>query len=256
MADFYSGKATQPKTDYLFDAIGNTNLTFINKFGYNGDIDSSTDPEDVWSFGGLYTFISSPVPLFISSSNNADNQEITVSGLDENWLPQTQVVTLTGQTKAPIPGTWLRVHRALNSDSTSFAGRIYIYEDTTPVVGVPTASFVRAVIETNAQQTQMALYTIPANKTGYISSIIANVYNAGNADSSALMQMLIRKEGGVFRDIFRFALNSTGSSTNTYEYQFPVKFPPKTDIIFRVLEVNKNDTAISINFQIVEDSNP
>lgn len=256
MADFYSGKATQPKTDVLLDAIGNSNLTFINKFGYNGEIDTGSDPEDVWSFGGLYTFISSPVPLFISSSNNADNQEITVSGLDENWLPQTQVVTLTGQAKAPIPGTWLRIFRAYNSDSTSFAGRIYIYEDTTPVLGVPTASFVRASIETNAQQTQMALYTIPANKTGYISAIIANVYNAGNADSSALMQMLIRTEGGVFRDIFRFALNSTGSSTNTYEYHFPVKFPAKTDIIFRVLEVNKNDTAVSINFQIVEDSNP
>jgi len=148
------------------------------------------------------------------------------------------------------------MHRAFNSDSTSFAGRIYIYEDTTPVLGVPTASFVRASIETNAQQTQMALYTIPANKTGYSDAIIANVYNAGNSDSSALIQMLIRTEGGVFRDIFRFALNSTGSSTNSYEYKFPLKFLPKTDILFRVLEVNNNDTAVSINFQIVEDSNP
>jgi len=256
LAEFYSGKATQPKSDFLLDAMGNTNLTFINKFGYNGDIDAGSGPEDVWSFGGLYTFISSPVPLFISSDNNADNQEITVFGLDENWLPQTQVVNLTGQTKAPIPGTWIRMHRAFNSDSTSFAGRIYIYEDTTPVLGVPTASFVRASIETNAQQTQMALYTIPANKTGYSDAIIANVYNAGNSDSSALIQMLIRTEGGVFRDIFRFALNSTGSSTNSYEYKFPLKFLPKTDILFRVLEVNNNDTAVSINFQIVEDSNP
>ena len=101
MAGFYSGKAIQPKSDVLFDAIGNTNLTFINQVGNNDDIDTDSDPEDVWSFGGLYTFISSPVPLFISSSNNADNQEITISGLDENWLPQTQVITLTGQTKSP-----------------------------------------------------------------------------------------------------------------------------------------------------------
>lgn len=224
----------------------------VNKFGFNGEIDTGSDPEDVWSFGGLYTFISSPVPLFISSSDNSDNQEITVSGLDENWLPQTQVVTLTGQAKAPIPGTWLRIYRAFNSDSTSFAGRIYIYEDTTPVLGVPTASFVRASIEANAQQTQMALYTISADCKGYITAIIANVYNAGNADSSALIQLLVRAEGGVFRDIFRFSLNSTGSSTNTYEYKFPVEFSPKTDLIFRVLEVNKNDTAVSINFQVVE----
>lgn len=256
MSGFYSGKAIQPKSDVLFDAIGNTNLTFINQVGNNGDIDTDSDPEDVWSYGGLYTFILSPVPLFISSSDNTDTQIITVSGLDENWLPQTQVITLTGQTKAPILGTWMRIDRAFNSDATEFAGRVYIYEDTTPVAGVPTASFVRGVIETDSQQTQMALYTIPANKTGYISAIIANVYNAGNADASALIQMRVRFEGGVFRDIFRLSLNTTGSSTNTYTFLFPDKFPPKTDIIFRVLEVNKNNTAVAINFQIVEDSNP
>lgn len=111
----------------------------------------------------------------------------------------------------------------------------------------------RGVIETDAQQTQMALYTIPDDVNGYIPSIIANIYNAGNADSSSLIQMRVRFEGGIFRDIFRFSLNSTGSSTNTYSFKFPVKFPPRTDIIFRVIEVSKNDTAVSINFQIVED---
>lgn len=253
MADVFSGSPPKPKTPVLLDSIGVSNLKLINKFGYNSEIDTATDPEDVWSYGGLYTFISSPVPLFISSSDNTDTQIITVSGLDENWLPQTQTVTLVGQTKTPIAGTWMRIDRAFNSDSTEFAGRVYIYEDTTPVAGVPTASFVRGVIETDAQQTQMALYTIPDDVNGYIPSIIANIYNAGNADSSALIQMRVRFEGGVFRDIFRFSLNSTGSSTNTYSFQFPVKFPPRTDIIFRVIEVSKNDTAVSINFQIVQD---
>ncbi len=253
MAGVFSGSSPKPKTPALLDSIGVSNLNLINNFGFNGEIDTATDPEDVWSYGGLYTFISSPVPLFISSSDNTDTQIITVSGLDENWLPQTQTVTLVGQTKTPIAGTWMRIGRALNSDATEFAGRVYIYEDTTPVAGVPTSSFLRGVIETDAQQTQMAIYTIPDDINGYIPSIIANIYNAGNADASALIQMRVRFEGGVFRDIFRFSLNSTGSSTNTYSFLFPFKFPPKTDIVFRVIEVSKDDTAITIYFQIAED---
>ena len=253
MPNFFTGQSPLPKAPTLLDSMGISNLKLINKFGYNSEIDTATDPEDVWSYGGIYTFITSPIPLFISSSDNTDTQIITVSGLDENWLTQTQTVTLAGQTKTPIAGTWMRIDRAFNSDSTEFAGRVYIYEDTTPVAGVPSASFVRGVIETDAQQTQMALYTIPDDVNGYIPSIIANIYNAGNADSSSLIQMRVRFEGGIFRDIFRFSLNSTGSSTNTYSFKFPVKFPPRTDIIFRVIEVSKNDTAVSINFQIVED---
>lgn len=253
MPNFYTGQSALPKSPSLLDSMSFSNLNLINTFGYNSKIDTTTSPEDVWSYGGIYTFITSPIPLFISSSDNTDTQIITVSGLDENWLTQTQTVTLSGQTKTPIAGTWMRIDRAFNSDSTEFAGRVYIYNDTTPVAGVPSASFVRGVIEPDVQQTQMALYTIPNNVNGYIPTIIANIYNAGNADSSALIQMRVRFEGGVFRDIFRLSLNTTGSSTNTYSFLFPIKFPPKTDIIFRVIEVSKNDTAVSINFQIVED---
>lgn len=113
MPNFFTGQSPLPKAPTLLDSMGISNLKLINKFGYNSEIDTATDPEDVWSYGGIYTFITSPIPLFISSSDNTDTQIITVSGLDENWLTQTQTVTLAGQTKTPIAGTWMRIDRLL-----------------------------------------------------------------------------------------------------------------------------------------------
>ena len=64
----------------------------VHKFGHNLDVDTTTDPETVWSAGGIYTFDTSASPLRIVSNDINDRQgdtgarKIKIQGLDANYL--------------------------------------------------------------------------------------------------------------------------------------------------------------------------
>lgn len=222
----------------------------VNKFGHNLDIDTATDPEDVWTFGGTYTYQSTGVTVYASSSSAADTVVVQVEGLDENWDRQSESVTLNGTAQAEVPGTWRRVFRAYNDGGSEFEGAVYIAESDTLTAGVPdTASKVKAVIEAYDQQTQMALYTIPAGYTGFIMDWYATVLGGNNSDAD--VDLATRLQGGVFRTKESAGLGYQGSSAFFHAYQLPADYPAKTDIRLRCREVGFNDSKIIGGFTIL-----
>ena len=88
----------------------------VNKFGENPDVDTGTGPEDVWDYGGMYTFSTSADITQISSDDNSDTQVLTVIGLNSAWAEVTQTKTLTGTTPATLDTPLIRVYRAYNSE--------------------------------------------------------------------------------------------------------------------------------------------
>lgn len=83
-------------------AIGRLSSFDIN--GRNPDVDTGTDPEDVWNYGGLQTFMVIPAPLYISSSAAADTtQLIVLDGIDDLGDKQQAVMTPNGQNQVIAP---------------------------------------------------------------------------------------------------------------------------------------------------------
>lgn len=228
-------------------------FSIVNKFGRNPDIDTATDPETIWSQGGLYTYLAAAATLYVTSTDDTDTHEITVEGLDATWALQTATVNLTGQTQAEIGSglTWIRVFRAYNSDATPTLGDVYIAEQDTDTGGVPdTASKIKAKIDIYAQQTLMALYTVPLGKTamtldGYYT------LNKSGATAWATCSFFIREFGGVFRLKRIVGVQSTGSSIFNYRLPLPRAIPAKSDIAMRVTEVSANDMDISAGLSIL-----
>lgn len=178
---------------------------------------------------------------------------ITVEGLDENWNLQTVIIALDGQTKTQIgtTETWMRVFRAYNSDSTEFQGTVYIYENDTVVLGVPqTATAVKATINTNFQQTYMAIYTIPAGKTGYIIQKKWSLNDAGST-TRAIVEMKICNFGGVFRSKELDSLRNNGVSMVLIDYPLPIKVTEKSDVKLVCMETSSNNTDITGYFSIL-----
>ena len=229
----------------------------VQKFGRNEEIDTGTDPEDIWTYGGLYTYNDTPSIQYISSSNALDiGMEITVQGLDENYNEQSVIVLLNGQAQTQI-GTgelFVRVFRAFNSGPIEFAGNVLIYDDTVASVtlGVPSPSTsVKAEIRAADQQTYMALYTVPAGKTAYFMQHSSDIIKANSSAQNSLLDIRIREFGSVFRSRQLDGLTTNGSSAFDFVFTLPERIPEKSDIRMQVRTVTTNDMGVSSTFVLM-----
>ena len=229
------------------DVVGTSS---VNKFGENDDIDKASVPEVICDCGGVYTFSTIADIDSISGNNAADTMEIVVQGLDADWLEVSQSVTLTGQTRVALTTPLIRVYRAYNNSSTDLVGDVFIYVDTAITGGEPIDSTKkRASILARNNQTMMCIYTIPADKVGYMLSSYASLANT--KVTGAKMRMMGRPFGGVFRTMAATSLNSTGNSSFVRTPAIPRKIGPKTDILMQCDEVTADGTAIAGGFDII-----
>ncbi len=265
MTNFYTGGGAVISsqlvgtTNFFLEVAKGTVLGHktVHKYGRNDDIDTGTDPEDIWTYGGLYTYNDTPSIQYISSSNALDvGMELTVEGLDENYKEQSVTVLLNGQAQTQI-GTgelFVRVFRAFNSGPIEFAGNVLIYDDTVASVtlGVPSPSTsVKAEIRAADQQTYMALYTVPAGKTAYFMQHSSDIIKSNSASQNAVMDIRIRAFGSVFRSRQLDGLTTNGSSAFDFVFTLPDRIPEKSDIRMQIREVSTNDIGVSSTFVLV-----
>lgn len=223
----------------------------VYKFGYNPDIDGTE--ETVWSQGGNVVWPAAAFTAFISSSSTADTgagtgaQTVTVEGLDENYVAQSVTVTMNGQTQVQIGDAsgWIRINRAFvataGSGSTA-AGTVYIAA-TGVSSGVPTGTVYASIADGN--QTQMAVYTVPASHTLYLDDLIFTAA-ISQANNYATVKLNTKDFGSnVFRTKF---INVLQSNELIIDFEFPLAIPEKTDIECRAVTSNTNN-QIGASFQ-------
>lgn len=211
----------------------------VHKFGANFDCDQGT--ETLWTAGGLYpwsTFSTAATLDVISSTTNDTGEEVAIEGLDENYAPLREVVTLTDDgsnpTNATTQNSFIRVFRMYGVSNGGVVGTVNAKISTT-IVGQ---------IAAGRGQTLMGIYTIPAGKTGYLLCGDASISKGG--DGQIEMMARIFGEGG-----FRVA-HIAELYDNSYRYDFPVplRIPEKSDIDIRFTTVN-NNFKVTCAFDII-----
>jgi hypothetical protein len=144
----------------------------VNKFGENPDITAGTT-EDVWDGGGTYSF---PTTASITHIKAAVNSAATrglaveVQGLSESWVLKVETVTLNAadsSTEVALPVPLRRVFRMKVVDNTVADQDIWV--GPTGVV----AGTANGIIQAGNNQTLMAIYTVPAGKTAYMTKYYA-----------------------------------------------------------------------------------
>lgn len=223
----------------------------LYKFGYNPDINGTE--ETVWSQGGDVVWPAAAFTAFISSSSTADTsagtgaQTVTVEGLDENYAVQSVTVSMNGQTQVQIGDAsgWIRINRAFVATAGSggtAAGTVYIAA-TGVSSGVPTGTIYASI--TDGNQTQMAVYTVPASHTLYLDDLIFTAA-ISQANNYATVKLNTRDFGSnVFRTKF---INVLQSNELIVDFEFPLAIPEKTDIECRAVTSNTNN-QIGASFQ-------
>lgn len=195
------------------------------------DVDDTLYPWDALGSGSVVN---------IERNNVADNGfVVTVQGLDDNYDFAEEDITITG---ADQVGSQLftRVNRAFISDAGSTnVGNIDIEVGAAggTTVGRITAGY---------GQTLMAVYTIPAGKTGYLVHLTCTGSSDTDASGSVVKRVFNQD---AFRIQHAFEIQLRGGQ---YEYTFgaPLVFDEKTDIEIRIVN-RSNNKRITAAFDIL-----
>ena len=172
-----------------------------------------------------------------------DGDSVEIQGLDSNYELQTETVTISGSS-ATTTNNFKRVFRARFAAATGFnpnSERILIQSGGTTV----------AKILEDLGQSQMAIYTIPAGKTGYLMRL--DVTAQGTATGS--FKLYCRDSGvGSFRVKHTAEVNGVGGA---YQLTYPLPQPllEKTDIDARMHTLSNNG-RYTCTFDIMLVDNP
>ena len=231
--------------------------SIIDLDGRNPDVDTGTDPEDVWnaaSKAATQTLLATAVAMSISTSALADKGlTMAVEYLDTNWALQTITVTFDGtdaRNEEPTTITAVRILRMWNPGATAYTGDAYIYETSdTVTAGVPdTAAKTHGKIDIGYERMQSTHYTIPANYTGQLIGGYASLLNAAGW---ANIDLFIRAYGGVFLIQQNLGVDVDGNSYVPLTLTAPVYLAARTDIKMVCTEVEADDTDITAGYQLI-----
>lgn len=152
-------------------------MSCLNKFGHTENVGTSLT--DIWNDGGLYSFPLSASTMTLSSGSANDTsagtgaRTVEVFGLDTDYNEISEIIFLNGQTPVTSANSYLRVFRMIVRSGGSTGeneGNIY-FGTGTVTAGVPANIYAEIIFDSTGggeNQTLMAIYTIPAGKTGYL----------------------------------------------------------------------------------------
>lgn len=220
------------------------NLTRITALGNNPDVDTGSLPEDIWTGGGAYPWMTAATALEIVSSDANDAaagtgaRTVSISGLDINYVAVTQVVTLNGTTAVAIPSSLFRINSALIMSAGS--GKVNAGTLTIRDSGAGTT---RAIIPLGYGITRQSIYTVPAGSTLQIISQFLGFNKTSASSRFATFATFIQSSAG----FYRMPLEITIGDEPPYRHDgIPgVILPEKTDFALRCTFVSNDNSDLT-----------
>ena len=232
--------AIQNMNNYDLNAIGAGVIpgkTPVNIYGRNSDVDNTV--ECVWmgpaGLGGPYVFPATPIRMQVVSTDNTQDtaggtgaRSVKINYLDTNFLEQEETINLNGTTAVPTVATnILRVNAFYVV--VAGTGKVPLGNLSLQSVGGATTY---AYIIAGYNNSTKAVYTVPANKSLYITSWHVS---AGAATLGHFTQFNILSNAtlnGVKNDsiyLVHSALCLTDAAIET-RAEIPFKIPATCDI--------------------------
>lgn len=206
----------------------------VNIYGFQGSVSTTNIP--IWEGASAYTYPVAATTMNLASSVNTGSDlsgtTILIQGLDADYALQSETLALTGTTAVVTTKSYLRIN-SMSVTAGAPTGVITLKNLTNTVT--------YAQISALFGRTQMAIYTVPAGYTFYLSRIDA--YTSANGSSADWIQ---------YRNVATTASGVTTLSqqapfTNTYHAQrvMPRPFAEKTDIQLQA-KTSANTYVVSI----------
>lgn len=160
--------------------------------------------DDIWEGGGAYPFQTTATKMEVLSSSASDTaagtgaRTFTINGLDANFMPLSEVVTLNGVTPVQTAGTYLRINAFTIASAGS--GNVNAGDVTIRVTG---AGATQGIARTGFGYAKSCIFTVPANQTLLVTDILPE---CGGVNTATAIVMSFCRTG------------PTGLITRTNEY--------------------------------------
>ena len=193
-----------------------------DKYGFNPSIEDTV--EDIWNVGGVLQYLSSPETMDISSSSANDTamgsgaQTIQLAGVDGNYEPLYETVTLDGINTVTTSNAFLRVNRMRVQTSGSGS----VNEGDISAVAT-TAGTNQAQIPALTGSTTKSQFTVPSRYYAVVTSLTLGTLNNDQVESD----LQVRTLNGSWITFYRLDFVES-----TFEQIFfsPIVIPPKSDV--------------------------
>lgn len=197
-----------------------TGVTSLNVSGYNADIGTTYVP--LWHGNTTYTYFNSATQLTVWSDSASDtNVSVLISGLDADYLPITETITLTnGLTGVVTTKSFLRVNTMALTRLPMNVGVIHCGNNGKTVI--------LCAIEAGAGRSQQTIYTVPAGYTFYLTQ--SNWYTNNTGNNVGLYRSWTQSSNGVINTILQFPFPVNYNSVKVV----PRPYTEKTDIQWQV----------------------
>ena len=246
------------RRDFYFDVSAGfiDGYSGVNKFGNNATLATSST-ETVWdgSTAGTYSF---PTTASITHIRSAVDSVITqgvvveVQGLDTNWDLVVQEITLDGTnstTEVILTTALRRVFRMKALDDTTLDQDIWV-----GATGVAAAT-AKAIITTGNNQTLMAVYTVPAGFTAYMTHYYGSINkDSGGGDPDVVMRLWVQDNDNGYAPQIKHVIGLDEGATSYMQHRFMPYFRvnEKNDIYINCSNLSGTATAdVSAGFDLI-----
>lgn len=216
-----------------------TNGTPVLVYGNNSGVENVE--ETIWYQGGLYTYPPTAVQMLVSSDDATATCQVMINGLDANYMPINEIVTLTGQTAVTTTLSYLRIQNAYVLANPT-AQNIYIGVGTV-TAGVPATVYER--IFNGHNRTESARYTVPAGRTFYITH---GTISHGSDTTNAFItgRLVYRLFGLPFQNA---AIVNLNNKFIDFWFDFPIALPEKSDVEAKAFCSKQQPNSVSASIE-------
>lgn len=254
----YSNKFTRQIRDMIaFGAV--EGWSAVEKFGQNTDL--GTTVEDVWSTGGAYTYLTSASQLEVVSASANDTaagsgaRSVYIDGLDADFKSISEIVATNGTTAVPTVNSYLRVNRMYVVSSGTYgqgsAGNITLRVVSGGATQCTLEQTTADTIAWDYGQSQLARYCVPAGKVAFLSRVFVNCESNKRADFAFYQRQNSDDITSAPYNARRAFFTISGiSSAVDKQFDAPIFFPQKTDIIVRARLSNGANGRVATRFTL------
>jgi len=183
-----------------------------------------------------WSSFSSAGTLSVPAVNASDNgKSLVIEGLDGNYNILSETITVSSSGATATTNSFLRVYRAYLTSGNNVA-----------VIDIQKSSVNVARINIDKAQTLMAVYTVPADYTAYLTQGTSTC----QVGADATVNMFVRYFGqGSFRVEHSSEVSGDGGQY-FYPFSVPLAIPEKSDIDIRAT-VRSNNARVTAAFDVI-----